>query len=404
MKIAIICYNHFDATISLGKYLKRVDESVEVQFIFLLSQTFLNVEIVTLKGKNIGNGFVNNKQLAESIDQEIFDYLKGDNIGIEAFVFNSYKLGDRENIKLLSQLKKEILRRKYDVLHFVGNNPWVILLNYAFKKTPKIHTLHEPYPFEKKSYYRLLRHNLKMKLLIRSNSHIIVPSEISFNRFKTYFQFKPGQVSIIPFGPMEIFKEYSKDIIPKASDVVLYYGYISPYKGIDTLVAAIRIVLKSNPNIKFIIAGQGQFNYDVSGLPDLQLINRRLSNKEIADLNQLATIIACPYSSASQSGVVMTSFAFNNPIIATNVGALPEFIENGVTGVIIEPDNPEMLAQTIIDLFKNPTTIDIMRNNVISKYTNSAKSWLNIAKQTYRLYVEHISGKKTTDKLETLAQ
>jgi hypothetical protein len=71
MKIAIICYNHFDATISLGKYLNHIDKNIEVHFIFLMSQSFLNVEIITVKNKNLKNGFVNKQILSETIDKEI---------------------------------------------------------------------------------------------------------------------------------------------------------------------------------------------------------------------------------------------------------------------------------------------------------------------------------------------
>ncbi|HEX3385952.1 MAG TPA: glycosyltransferase, partial [Mucilaginibacter sp.] len=89
---------------------------------------------------------------------------------------------------------------------------------------------------------------------------------------------------------------------------------------------------------------------------------------------------------ASQSGVVMTSFAFGNPVIATDVGALPEAVANGVTGLIVKPNDPDDLYKAICDLFRDPTTIDRMRTNVNAKYSDSEGSWTSITRQTYRLY------------------
>ena len=390
MKIAIICYNHFDATISLGKYLKQIDKKTEVHFIFLLSQSFLDVEIITLQGKGIKNGFVDKEQMSKVIDREISIYLN-DIASFDVFVFNSYNLADLKNIKLLFKLRSSIIKKKFDVLHFVGNSPWIILLNSSFRKQPKVHTLHEPYPFSGHSNYRLLRHRLKIKLLINSNNHIIVPSIISHTRFTDNFDIDSARLSIVPFGPLEIFKSYLTNPILKKDDIILFYGNITQYKGIDTLMSAIPLVYKSNPSLKFIIAGAGQLDDElVKSHPNLQVINRHLTNKQVAELNQLATVIVCPYRSASQSGVVMTSFAFNNPIIATNVGALPEFVENGITGVIIEPGNSEMLSEIIIKLFESEGMIENLRANIKAKYSNSEHSWSNIASKTYHLYEKQI--------------
>lgn len=384
MKVAIVCYNHFDATISLGKYLKLINKSIEIHFIFLLSQTFLDIEIINLNNRNVRNGFLSKKDIEEFIDKEIFDYLDG--INLDIFIFNSWKFADIKNFRLLFELRQAV-NNKYDIFHLVGNNRWIILLNCLLYRSTKVHTLHEPFPFYRYTKYKLLRHKWKMGLLIHSDSYIIVPSVISYNRFNSYFHIDQARLGIIPFGPMEIFQEYSKNHISKKNNLILFYGNISKYKGVDILIAAMKGILTSNPDLKLIIAGAGLFDHNTSALNgNFELINRHLSNKEIAELNKMATVIVCPYTSASQSGVVMTSFAFNNPVIATNVGALPEFIENGITGVIVEPGDPDMLRKTIVDLFNNLHAIETMRINISEKYSNSKSGWLEIAKETYELY------------------
>jgi glycosyltransferase involved in cell wall biosynthesis len=391
MNITIICYNHFDATISLAKYLPAIKKDVKVTFICLMSQTYLNVEILTLKGSNVKNGFVSKNVIAQNIDKEIIEYLK-DTASFEVFVFNSYKLADIENFKLLHQLKINIINSKPDVLHFVGNNRLLIILEYLLRRYPHVHTLHEPYPFSKISPYRLLRHRFKIWLLLASKGLVIVPSVISYNRFKLHFKINGNRLTHIPFGIFEIFKCYARQPIKKASDLIVYYGHISKYKGIEVLINAMRYVSTQNSNLKLIIAGSGSLGFDMPTDNDnVTVINKYLSNHEVAKLNQLATVIVCPYISASQSGVLMTSYAFDNPIIATNVGALAEVIEDNITGKIVAPNNPEKLAAAIIDLFAQEDKIKEMRANIKFKYANSDLSWLSIANETYLKYQQQMA-------------
>ena len=393
MKIGIICYNHFDATISLGKYLREVYPEAKVHFLFLMSQSFLDVEMLNLDGAGLPNGFVDPKDISRVVDKEVLHYLKG-RATFDVFIFNSYKIADVKNIKLLFELKKVIAKQAYDVLHFVGNNPWVIFLNALFIKTPKVHTLHEPYPFgASTTYYRLLRHKLKIKLLIKTGSYIILPSKISYQRFADHFSSKPHRFGIIPFGPLEIYKMYEEPGVVRENYLALYYGNISPYKGIEVLIAAMQKAVKKNRKLKLIIAGMGEFNYVVSPLlGELTVINRYLTNHEIAALNQKAAVVVCPYTSASQSGVVMTSYAFDNPIIATNVGAMAEFVESEKTGILVPPNDIDALSEAILKFFEDESHMQEMRHQIHHKYLYADVSWPKIAEQMLQLYNSEIKS------------
>ncbi|WP_439483335.1 glycosyltransferase family 4 protein [Cyclobacterium plantarum] len=392
MKVLIICFSHFDATISLGKYLTKLYPNIVVEYIFILSRENLNVEILDLHDYGSENGFIPQKDIPDLISKEILEYISP--VQLRIFIFNSIKLFDYKNYHLLFQLKKEVDNNNYDVLNFVGNNPWLVLLNYLIKNKPKIHTIHEPYPFLKHSDYHLLKFKTFIKLALHSSNHVVVPSKVSFNRIQQHYKLSSDRVSIIPFGALEIYKNFLKKKIIKENHTVLFYGNITKYKGIDILISAIEKIVRSSTKINFIIAGAGEFNHDISGIKsNVKVINRHLSNEEIAELNELATIVVCPYSSASQSGVVMTSFAFDNPIIATNVGALPEMIEDNVTGLIIEPENSEVLYQALLNLFNRPEKIIELRNNVHIRNHNSENSWSSISNKTFLLYQSVINNK-----------
>ena len=64
-------------------------------------------------------------------------------------------------------------------------------------------------------------------------------------------------------------------------------------------------------------------------------------------------LVVLPYLSASTSGILLTAYGFAKPVVATNVGCLPEYVENGVTGLLIEPANIEQLATAIVRLLSD---------------------------------------------------
>ena len=253
--------------------------------------------------------------------------------------------------------------------------------------------IHEPFPHHKSFSKRALsERKFLMKLLIRSGSHITVPSLVSYDRFLSNWKIAKNKISIVYFSHLEIYREYLKKEIKKSDNTILFYGIINNYKGVEILLAAMEKVITVSPDLKLIIAGQGQINYDLASLSDnFEILNRYITNEEIAELNQLATLVVCPYFSASQSGVIMTSFSFNNPILATRVGSIPEFIEDGKTGILIDYPDSDILADKIIQFFENINNINKFRENISNKYLESENNWENIAKNYYKLILSLLS-------------
>ncbi len=64
-------------------------------------------------------------------------------------------------------------------------------------------------------------------------------------------------------------------------------------------------------------------------------------------------MVALPYTEASQSGVVSTAYGFGKPVVVTDVGSIPEIVDDGVTGLIVPPRDPAALAEAIIRLLKD---------------------------------------------------
>jgi len=386
MKIAIICYYHVDATISLVKYLKQRDENLEIDFICLFSQQDKNATPISFQSTSVANGFLSEADILKVVDSEVINYLK-DIAHFKIFLFSSYKVFHLQNLYQLFQLRNNFKREEYDVINFVGNHRIVIALNVLTKIQVKFHTIHEPFPHHNSySKRKLMERKILMNQLIKSGSHITVPSVVSYDRFVSNWKIDENKISLLYFGKFEIYKEYLKEDIHKSNKTLLFCGLINKYKGLEVLISAMEKVIRVIPDLKLIIAGKGKINYDLTLLGDnFEIINRYITNKEISELNSIASLVVCPYLSASQSGVIMTSFAFNNPILATSVGSIPEFIDDGETGILIDYADSDMLAEKIIEFYKHPDKMNEFRINIMNKYSKTENSWTSIADKYYSL-------------------
>ena len=134
--------------------------------------------------------------------------------------------------------------------------------------------------------------------------------------------------------------------------LLLTFGAIRPYKGIDIALEAIALV-DGDLDVRLVVAGRswGDATADLRemvrtrGLGDrVEIRDRFIPNEEAALLFGSADAALLPYRSASQSGVVQLAFAYGCPVIATRVGGLPAAVNDGVDGLLCEPDAADVAA------------------------------------------------------------
>jgi glycosyltransferase involved in cell wall biosynthesis len=141
--------------------------------------------------------------------------------------------------------------------------------------------------------------------------------------------------------------------------VILFFGLIRKYKGLDLLIEAFSL-LKASPHNKLLIAGEfyedKQPYFDLISKYKLEeqimLLNQFIPNDDVKYYFSAADIVALPYRSATQSGVTQVSFHFEVPTLVTNVGGLGEIIPHNVAGYVVEP-NPQAIATSLEDYFEN---------------------------------------------------
>jgi glycosyltransferase involved in cell wall biosynthesis len=183
---------------------------------------------------------------------------------------------------------------------------------------------------------------------------------------------------------------------------ILFFGRIRPYKGIEYLLDAFRILsADGRANYRLIVAGepkkgseeylheirqsikkdfnQGQVILRIQFIPD----------EEMELYLKGADVLVLPYREIFQSGVLFLAYSFGLPVVATDVGSFREEIVEGSTGFLCKPGDPAELAKAIetyfaSDLFKNLK----VRRQEIKDYANANHSWRAVAELTRNAYVK----------------
>jgi glycosyltransferase involved in cell wall biosynthesis len=200
---------------------------------------------------------------------------------------------------------------------------------------------------------------------------------------------------IIPHGDYSFFTKYCKEGI-KERDIVLFFGHITPYKGLEYLLKATPLITKKLPNVRIIIAGKGDLKRyaDLITTPNVKVYNRFIPNQKVAELFQMAKVIVLPYVEATQSGIIPIAYAFKKPVVTTNVGCIPEIIDNGKTGLLVPPKNVDALAKAIIKLLKDDELRKEIGANAYLKIKEEL-SWDKISEKTVEVYKKVIANGNT---------
>jgi len=146
--------------------------------------------------------------------------------------------------------------------------------------------------------------------------------------------------------------------LPAEGDVLLFFGFVRRYKGLDVLIEAMPRV-RAARDVTLVVAGE--FYEPIAPLvarieelrlgDSVRVLDRYVPDEEVGDLVAAADAVVLPYRSATQSGVVLVAYAGGCPVISTAVGGLPEVVEEGVTGHLVPPEDPVALADAILGFY-----------------------------------------------------
>ena len=140
---------------------------------------------------------------------------------------------------------------------------------------------------------------------------------------------------------------------------LLFFGRITPYKGLDRLFAALQLLRERALSFKLILAGSGDLDGYRQELksPDVEVHNYWLSDEQVAKLLASSDAVVLPYNVSSQSGVAAASFGSGRPVVATPVGGLMEQVIPG-TGMIATDMSAEAFADALTALIGDSALFD----------------------------------------------
>lgn len=146
------------------------------------------------------------------------------------------------------------------------------------------------------------------------------------------------------------------------AQVLLFFGFIRKYKGLDIILRAMPELIKKYPKLVLIVAGESYSGEDdfralikELAIPDanLKLFTDYIPNEDVTLYFSAANVAVLPYRSATQSGIVQIAYNFDLPVIATDVGGLAEIVIDGICGLIAPEPTPEAVATAIVNYFDN---------------------------------------------------
>lgn len=184
----------------------------------------------------------------------------------------------------------------------------------------------------------------------------------------------PGAPPIRTHSPEEIAR-FKQHFALDGSRVILSIGRFVPRKGHTALVRAMPLILKEIPNAVLVLVGKGPHFYDVVGeahalaVRESVLFPGILSEEDIAMLYQACEVFALPTGDDGRGQVegfglvFVEANAYGKPVVAGRSGGVADAVLDGETGLIVEPDQPEALAEAILSLMREPARAQEMGVN-----------------------------------------
>lgn len=242
------------------------------------------------------------------------------------------------NFRVLFEMASIIKRNRIKYVYFESVHLWNIFLMLLLPKCVKIVSIHDIKTCDNNRALQFCNF-----VSCKIANKILIHNEKYFELFLEMYNVQKSKVKYMP-----LWKNFPKRKEPVYNKKMLCFGRIRKYKGYDLL----KEIAKKTPQIQYQVVGASdKDNIDTAKglkkLPNIMVEDREVTEREMESYFNNCDWVILPYSSATQSGVILDAYRFSRPVIAFNVGALSEQIEDKKTGFLIPEKNMEMFADCI---------------------------------------------------------
>ncbi|MFB3786791.1 MAG: glycosyltransferase family 4 protein [bacterium] len=337
--------------------------------------------------------FYSSRYHLDLTDSSILDVLDPK---VRTHCYGDYRIRDPRNLWTYYGLCRKIRDERYDVLHIQSSAaPWMALFWRMLRSTPLVLTVHDPYQHEGLSWWDHYYNEAMQKLFVRKARKIIVHGELlKLQMRERYPRLKDSGLAILPHGDLSIMRHWVPREPPNgetgpANRTILFFGSVRANKGLEYLIQSEPVIRKRLPDCQIVIAGHCDHfeRYEPWIMPDskISVINQFIPNHEVQAYFENAAVVVLPYISATQTGIIPLAYSFGKPVVASRVGAIPEVVEEGKTGYLVEPRDPQALGEAIVKVLEDEDQYRTM-SEYVKKYCEEALSWDTIAQKTIRIY------------------
>lgn len=328
----------------------------------------------------------------------------------------------KKSARILSYYAKLILyaaTAKPKIFHILWNNKFLhfdrTLLTYYYKLLEKkvVLTVHNVNTAKRDNKDTALN-RFTLRIQYRLADHLFVHTEKMRQELIKEFGVQAGRISVIPLGINNFAPQ--TDLTPAEAKrrlgigpeekAILFFGRITPYKGLEILVEAFQKSLPSADNYRLIIAGrpeeatEGTYWVPIREAlaADVQKGRVLLRAVHIPDAEtelyfKAADVFVLPYRNIYQSGILFLGYSFGLPSLAADVGSLKDEMIEGRTGFLFRPEDPTDLAKAIEKYFSSDLYRDLsQRRGEIRDYARQGHDWSVVGQATIGVYDRLLKG------------
>lgn len=263
-----------------------------------------------------------------------------------------------QTARKINALKPEIVIIQWWHPYFA---PCYWLLSKCIKECKVMFVCHNVFPHEKFPFDKKLS-----RLALKRGNRFIVHSKLDEGNLKTIKADAQYIRTVHPtynaFKLEGMSKEDARKYLGLNCDekVLLFFGFVREYKGLKHLIRAMPQIVSNLDHVRLMVVGDFDGDKEQyinliqseSVIEAVQIVDGYIPDKAVEPYFAACDLVILPYESATQSGIVQIAFGFEKPVIATNVGGLPEVVEDEWTGNIVEPCNFNQLANAVIQFYK----------------------------------------------------
>jgi glycosyltransferase involved in cell wall biosynthesis len=319
-------------------------------------------------------------------------------------LFDTPRMRDPRSFIAYNKLNQLMRSDSIDVAEIlVGSGElWLAVLAFLLHGIPVCSTMREPKPNLGERLPSSIV--LAVNQLLAWNSDVVVVNGVDHELMVQKMYGLPAhRTHFVPLPPRETTLRWASRRIPEDPGLILFFGSVDARKGTEYLVRAQSMITESVDYARIVIAGHGtEFAHCRQLIQDpsrFELHEGFVPNEDAADLFQRASLVVLPYLTASTSGVLVTAQTFEKPVVATRVGSLPDYVEDGKTGLLVPPADEKELANAIIKLLQNDELRHQMGKNARERMNETRDESIRQTKIALGMAIErHNKSKKKTSR------